>query len=93
MNYRRERGRVILEMGEQVRRLDDYTYEVKSQATPNTKYTLEHTARGWTVPAPTTYNSVKNRPKTSSRSPRIPSSGPAAARIWAIEINRPSLQE
>ena len=30
MNYRRERGRVILEMGEQVRRLNDSTYEVKS---------------------------------------------------------------
>ena len=54
MNYRRERGRAILEMGEQVRRLDDSTYEVKSQTTPNTKYTLERTAGGWDCSCPDT---------------------------------------
>ena len=36
---------------------------------------------------------VKNWSKTSARSPRIPSLGLTAARIWAIEINHPSLQE
>ena len=54
MNYRRERGRAILEMGEQVRRLDDSTYEVKSQTTPNTKYTLSRTAGGWDCSCPDT---------------------------------------
>ena len=54
MNYRRERGRAILETGEQVRRLDDSTYEVKSQTIPNTKYTLERTAGGWDCSCPDT---------------------------------------
>lgn len=54
MNYRREGGRVILEIGEQVRRLDDSTYEVKSQTTPNTKYTLSRTTGGWDCSCPDT---------------------------------------
>ena len=37
-------------------------------------------------------NRSQNRSKTSPRSPRIPSSGLTATRIWAIDINRPSLQ-
>ena len=52
MNYRRERGQAILEMGGQVRRVDDSTYEVKSQTTPNTKYTLVRTAGGWDCSCP-----------------------------------------
>ena len=54
MNYRAQRGRLIHEMGEQVRRLDDSTYEVKSQTTPNTKYTLSRTAGGWDCSCPDT---------------------------------------
>ena len=60
MNYRRERGRAILEMGGQVRRLDDSTYVVKSQTTPNTKYTLSRTAGGWECSCPDTVQFCKH---------------------------------
>ena len=52
MNYRAQRGRLIHEIGGQVRRVDDSTYVVLSQTTPNTKYTLERTAGGWDCSCP-----------------------------------------
>ena len=54
MNYRAERGRLIHEMGGQVRRVDDSTYVVLSQTMPDTKYTLVRTARGWDCSCPDT---------------------------------------
>ena len=60
MNYRARRGRLIHEMGGQVRRVDDSTYVVLSQTTPDTKYTLERTAGGWDCSCPDTTSYCKH---------------------------------
>ena len=54
MNHRAERGRLIHEMGGQVRRVDDSTYVVLSQTMPNVRYTLVRTAGGWDCSCPDT---------------------------------------
>ena len=60
MNYRAGRGRLIHEMGGQVRRVDDSTYVVLSQTTPNVRYTLKRTARGWDCSCPDTATYCKH---------------------------------
>ena len=52
MNHRAKRGRLIHEMGGQVRRVDDSTYVVLSQTTPNVRYTLKRTGGGWDCSCP-----------------------------------------
>ena len=51
MNTRQERGRVIAEMGNQITRLDDQTYTVRSQSSSKV-YGIVSTERGWTCACP-----------------------------------------
>ncbi len=57
MNYRKQRGILITKQKNQIRQVDDSTYEVCSQTEPNVKYTLVRTSRSWdcTCPDDVTY--------------------------------------
>lgn len=54
MNYRQQRGILISKTKDRIRRIDADTYEVWSQTTPDTKYTLRRTAAGWDCSCPDT---------------------------------------
>ena len=51
-NYRKQRGIAITKHKNQIRRIDDSTYEVRSQTKPGVKYTLTRTARSWDCSCP-----------------------------------------
>ncbi len=52
MNYRKHRGINITKLKNQIYRIDDTTYEVCSQTTLETKYTLRRTTTGWNCTCP-----------------------------------------
>lgn len=52
MNYRKQRGILITKQKNQIRQVDDMTYEVRSQTEPGVKYTLTRTARSWNCNCP-----------------------------------------
>lgn len=49
---RLDRGRRIIQYGGQVRRLDDYRYEVRSQTFPDRSYEVIQTEHGWLCSCP-----------------------------------------
>ena len=49
---RQDRGRRIFEYGNQIHRIDDIEYEVKSQTWPDRAYAVYRTERGWTCSCP-----------------------------------------
>lgn len=57
MNYRKQRGILITKQKNQIRQVDDSTYEVRSQTESGIKYTLVRTSRSWdcTCPDDVTY--------------------------------------
>ncbi|MYB29489.1 MAG: hypothetical protein F4Y18_00385 [Cenarchaeum sp. SB0663_bin_5] len=52
MNYRKQRGILITKQKNQIRQVDDSTYEVCSQTEPCVKYTLVRTSRSWDCNCP-----------------------------------------